>query len=142
MFDMAFSQPLIGGLLIGVSAAGLLLANGRIAGISGIAWGALSSRPPASWRGTFLAGLVLGAFLSHQVSGIAPPEPASSPVFLTVLAGLTVGFGVHLGSGCTSGHGVCGLGRLSKRSLVATLLFMAAGMVTVYILRHVVGVDW
>lgn len=137
---MAFITPLIGGLLIGMSAILLLLANGRIAGISGLTWGALTSRPLASWRWLFLAGLVLGAFLYHKISGLPAPLPSSSPTVLTILAGLIVGFGVHLGSGCTSGHGVCGLGRLSKRSLVATLVFMSAGIVTVFILRHVAGI--
>ena len=136
---MVFTSPLIGGLLIGISATMLLLANGRIAGISGLTWGALSSRPLTLWRWMFLAGLVLGAFIYHNVSGAPTPEPVSRPVALPVLAGLIVGFGVQLGSGCTSGHGVCGLGRLSKRSLVATLVFMAAGMVTIYITRHLVG---
>lgn len=136
---MTFSTPLFGGLLIGMSAMLLLLANGRIAGISGLAWRALSDRPLALWRWMFLVGLVLGTFVYHKLSGAPTPEPASNPVALTVFAGLVVGFGVQLGSGCTSGHGVCGLGRLSKRSLVATLVFMAAGMVTVYILRHVIG---
>lgn len=135
---MGFTSPLIGGLLIGISATVLLLANGRIAGISGLTWGALTSRPPELWRWMFLAGLVLGAFVYHNVSGTPAPEPTSRPVALSVLAGLIVGFGVQLGSGCTSGHGVCGLGRLSRRSLVATLVFMGAGMVTVYITRHVI----
>lgn len=137
---MGYSLPLIGGLIIGLSAMVLLLANGRVAGISGLAWGALSSRPVAWWRWLFLAGLVLGAYLFHKLSGIPAPEPASNPVLLTIAAGFIVGFGVQLGSGCTSGHGVCGLGRLSPRSLVATLVFMAAGMVTVFFLRHVIGV--
>lgn len=137
---MAFSLPLMGGLMIGISAIVLLLANGRVAGISGLAWGAVSSRPLAWWRWLFLAGLVLGAYLFHTLSGIPAPEPASKPVFLTIAAGFIVGFGVQLGSGCTSGHGVCGLGRLSPRSLAATLVFMAAGMVTVFLLRHVIGV--
>lgn len=138
--ELTFITPLVGGLLIGTSAVLFLLANGRIAGISGLAWGALSDRPFALWRWMFLAGLVLGAYAYHKVSGIPVPEPASNSIVLTILAGLIVGFGVHMGSGCNSGHSVCGLGRLSKRSFVATLAFMSAGIVTVFLLRHVVGV--
>ena len=138
--ELTFTTPLLGGLLIGTSAAIFLLATGRIAGISGIVWGAISNKTSGLWRWIFLAGLVLGTLLYHEISGTPAPAPASHSPLLITLAGLAVGFGVHLGSGCTSGHGVCGLGRLSKRSLVATLSFMAAGIITVYILRHVYGV--
>jgi len=136
---MLLNPALTGGLLIGSAAIFLLLANGRIAGISGLAWGAVSTRPVALWRWLFLAGLVIGAVAYHQVSGVpAPASPDESPA-MAIVAGLVVGVGVHTGNGCTSGHGVCGLGRLSMRSLVATLTFMASGIGTVFIARHVIG---
>jgi uncharacterized membrane protein YedE/YeeE len=123
---------LIGGLLIGAAAVGLALFNGRIAGISGIVGGLLK---PVSgdwaWRLAFVAGLLASTLL------IAKPQiriEADTPTL--IIAGLLVGFGTRLGSGCTSGHGVCGLSRLSLRSLVATLLFMSSAVVTVYLVRH------
>lgn len=136
---MTYTAAATGGLLIGASAIILLLANGRIAGISGIIWSALTSRPAALWRWLFIIGMVLGTYLYHQLSGVpAPPSPQSS-LPLIVVAGLLVGFGVNLGSGCTSGHGVCGLGRRSPRSLAATLTFMASGIFTVFVVRHIIG---
>jgi uncharacterized membrane protein YedE/YeeE len=131
--------PLAGGLLIGVSAVLLLLMLGRIAGISGILWNAVSAEPDNLWRWMFILGLLAGPLLYHWLSGTAYPAPNPSPWWLAAIAGLLVGFGVRLGSGCTSGHGVCGLGRLSPRSLAATLTFMGTGIVTVYLLRHVLG---
>lgn len=135
----SYILPLIGGLLIGSAAVLLLLLLGRIAGISGIVWGAVSGQADNSWRWLFLAGLVVGPLLYHQLSGITYPQPSPLPWWQAIAGGLLVGFGVKLGSGCTSGHGVCGIGRLSTRSLVATGVFMATGIVTVYLLRHVVG---
>ncbi|WP_062118316.1 YeeE/YedE family protein [Aureimonas sp. AU40] len=131
---------LSGGLLIGLSAALLLLANGRVAGISGILDGVL--KPAGSefeWRAAFLVGLVTAAPLL-MFAGVARP-PVSIDVTLPVvaLAGLLVGFGTRLGSGCTSGHGVCGVARGSRRSLVATLTFMASAMATVFLVRHGMG---
>lgn len=130
---------LAGGVLIGAAAALFVLANGRILGISGIVGGLL---PPKSgdsgWRITFL----LGMFAAPIVFGLlAPTDLNPTPIIdagyvLLVIAGLLVGFGTRLGAGCTSGHGVCGLSRLSPRSLVATLSFMVAGFVTVFFLRH------
>lgn len=128
---------LAGGVLIGLATAVLLLFNGRIAGISGIVGGLLQRTPgPVGWRMAFVLGLVIAPVLWTMVSVIPPVEIEASQGVL-VLAGLIVGFGTRLGSGCTSGHGVCGLSRLSPRSLAATLIFMAAGFVTVYLLRHV-----
>ena len=135
----SYSTPFIGGLLIGTSAVMLLLFLGRIAGISGILWGAVSAAADNSWRWMFLAGLVLGPLLYHSLTDTPYPEASPLQWWHAVLGGLLVGFGVQLGSGCTSGHGVCGIGRLSIRSLVATLTFMCAGIVTVYITRHVAG---
>jgi len=129
---------LIGGLIIGLATVLFLMFNGRIAGISGIVGGLLNpKRDDISWRIAFIAGLVL----SPLVFGLVFPMPkvqidASYP--LLVLAGLLVGIGTRYGSGCTSGHGVCGLSRRSPRSMVATLAFMLAGFVTVYIIRHLI----
>lgn len=129
---------LTGGLLIGLAAALLLLFNGRIAGISGILSGLLTANSPSErlWRGAFVIGLVCGAAIYSWLHGGLPLQhQASSPGLL--LAGLLVGFGTRLSSGCTSGHGVCGLARRSPRSLVATATFIACGMLTVYLTRHV-----
>lgn len=133
--------PLAGGLMIGTAAGGYLLFNGRIAGISGLASAALGLTPEANARPLsrgFIAGMLLGAaayiaFLSRQDFAVT-----SAPLLL-VVAGLLVGYGTRLGSGCTSGHGVCGLARLSPRSVIATLTFMAAAAVTVFAARHVLG---
>ena len=126
--------PLAGGLLIGLSSIMLLLTLGRIAGISGILWGALSD-PDRSWRWQFVSGLVAGAFAIHALTGRPIPAPSDAPLFMAVIAGILVGIGTRVGSGCTSGHGVCGIGRRSVRSIVATCTFMATGVVTVALLR-------
>ncbi len=131
----------IGGLLIGLSAAVLWLGIGRIAGISGILGALLPPRAgDIAWRLAFLAGLIASPVLYGMAGGVLPAIllPASPPVI--VAGGLLVGFGTRLGGGCTSGHGVCGLARLSPRSLVATLLFMASGFATVGITRHLLGI--
>jgi uncharacterized membrane protein YedE/YeeE len=132
----AYTTPLIGGLLIGASAVALLYFLGRIAGIGGIVWGAVSAQPDNSWRWLFVVGLVAGPLLFHSLSNT--PYPAASPLqwWHAVAGGLLVGFGVKMGSGCTSGHGVCGIGRLSPRSLLATITFMVTGIITVYVTRH------
>jgi uncharacterized membrane protein YedE/YeeE len=134
---------LIGGLLIGLSATGLLLGIGRLAGISSIAFGlidGLREKQPSDewpWRLVFLAGLMGGAWAWFRWTGaVVNPRQHLSPLVL-VASGLLVGWGTSMGHGCTSGHGVCGLGRRSVRSLVATLTFMAAGGVTVFVARHV-----
>ena len=128
---------LLGGALIGFAAVLLLVANGRIAGISSII-GDLLTRPTTDigWRIAFVCGLGLGACSYRLIAGewFAVDSAATWPVMLT--AGLFVGFGTRMGGGCTSGHGVCGLARLSPRSLVATLVFMASGMLTVFVTRH------
>ncbi|MBX8812711.1 YeeE/YedE family protein (plasmid) [Pseudochrobactrum algeriensis] len=130
-----------GGLLIGLSAVLLMLFEGRIAGISGIV-----SRlfPPYSdsrflSRAGFVLGLLAAPFLYLLFTGALPAITVASDPVLMMSAGLLVGFGAVLGSGCTSGHGVCGISRLSPRSLLATTLFMAAGFITVFIMRHLVG---
>jgi uncharacterized membrane protein YedE/YeeE len=129
----------LGGLLIGGAAVFLLLVNGRVAGISGILGGALSrSCDDRSWRIAFLLGLPLGAMGVGALRGGLELQVSASTLTL-VAAGLLVGFGTRLGSGCTSGHGVCGIGRGSRRSLVATIVFMASGIVTVFAVRHLLG---
>lgn len=130
---------LIGGGMIGLASTLLMLSLGRIAGISGIfAGGLMPGGTERGWRLAFLAGLIApGAVLA--LSGQVPPFAFAAGGPLLVIAGLLVGFGTRLGSGCTSGHGVCGLARLSMRSLAAVLTFMAAGFVTVGILRHLLG---
>ena len=135
-----FMMPLLGGALIGLASAVMLVLNGRIAGISGILGGLLGARSgEASWRSAFLAGLILAGTASMLVAPEAfPTELPRSPMALGV-AGLLVGFGTRMGGGCTSGHGVCGNGRLSARSVVATLTFIATGMLTVGIIRHAFG---
>jgi uncharacterized protein len=132
---LSAGRALGGGVLIGLSSWLLLAALGRVAGISGIAASAITAQEPANqgaWRWMFLGGLVVGGMLATLALGA--PVVASRPAWLLVVAGLLVGFGTVLGSGCTSGHGVCGLGRRSARSLVATLVFMGAGMATVAVL--------
>lgn len=142
MIDWAHFTPwssLLGGIMIGVAAAALLLLNGRIAGISGILGGLLRPvRGDAAWRAAFIAGLIFApAFYGWFARLPAPTIEAGYPMLL--LAGLLVGAGTRYGSGCTSGHGVCGLARLSPRSLAATAAFMAAGFVTVFVVRHLLA---
>ena len=130
---------LTGGVVIGLAAALLLLVNGRVAGISGIVGGLL--RPRAGefgWRLAFMAGLLM-APLVYAMAGQRPPITIDAGYPVLIVAGLLVGLGTRYAGGCTSGHGVCGLSRLSPRSLVATLSFMAAGFATVYVVRHVIG---
>lgn len=132
---------LAGGLLIGLSAALLLVSHGRIAGISGIAGGLLTRphRSDVAWRVAFLVGMVgTGAVLAALRPELFRFELSRSAAAL-VVAGLLVGFGSRLGNGCTSGHGVCGLGRFSKRSFAATLTFMATGALTVFVVQHLLG---
>lgn len=130
-------RGLASGVLIGASAALLLIADGRIAGISGIA-ARLLGRPDRDtpWRGAFLLGLVLGPVLYAAASGAWPAVQIGAPWPVLVAAGLLVGFGTRLGSGCTSGHGVCGLARLSVRSAAAVATFMAMAVLTVFATRH------
>lgn len=133
-------SALVGGLLIGASAALFLVLNGRIAGISGILGGLLQPRrDELGWRIAFLAGLLAAPLVYAAAGGAVPSLSIDAPISLLILAGLLVGFGTRLGSGCTSGHGVCGIGRGSPRSLVATAIFMATATVTVFVSRHVLG---
>lgn len=132
-------SSLAGGIVIGISAAMLILLNGRIAGISGVLGGLLRPlRGDVTWRVAFIAGLV-GAPLLYALFSELPRPQIDSGYAGLIAAGLLVGVGTRYGSGCTSGHGVCGISRLSPRSLVATAAFMLAGFVTVYIVRHLLG---
>lgn len=132
-----FVSSLVGGMLIGLASTLLILFNGRIAGISGIV-GSLWPPGAGIWRWGFVLGLLLSPWLYGLVAPL-PPMQFDAPWLLYLAAGGLVGFGTRLGSGCTSGHGICGLSRLSKRSLAATLVFMAMGFVTVYVVRHGIG---
>jgi len=133
-------SALTGGLLIGIAAALMLLVQGRIAGISGIIGGLLRPVPgEVAWRVLFLVGMMLAPWLILPYSGHLPQVSATVSDRALIASGLLVGFGTRLGSGCTSGHGVCGLARRSQRSLVATLTFLASGALTVWVLRHLVG---
>lgn len=134
-------SALSGGILIGLAATLLLLFNGRIAGISGIMDGFINvSREELYWRIAFLVGIVMGAFLFHQIQPDFYQPRENFPVWLLALGGFLVGFGTRMGNGCTSGHAVCGIARFSVRSITATITFMASGFLTVYIIRHVLGV--
>src|SRR5215469_18081453 len=140
---MANFTPLsaaIGGALIGLSAVLLMLLNGRIAGISGILAGGLGFEiGDKGWRIAFIAGLILAPLVAGAF-GYAVPLPEMPANWLVVVAaGLLVGFGTRLGGGCTSGHGVCGMARLSPRSLLATVVFIVFGVITVYVTRHLFG---
>lgn len=137
---MTLGPALAGGLLIGLASAGLLLLNGRVAGISGIFAGLFEPRRgDRAWRALFIAGLIAGA------AAVALLRPGTfhfdvvRPPALILAAGVLVGFGTRLSNGCTSGHGICGVSRFSPRSLVATATFMAAGALTVFVVRHVLG---
>ncbi len=131
-------SALVGGILLGLASVMFILVNGRILGISGILGGLLvPQRSDTSWRVFFLLGLVLAPVtLSLVAPGLVPVPRIEAGTGAIVAAGLLVGLGTRYGSGCTSGHGVCGLSRLSPRSLVATLAFMASGFAVVYVVRH------
>ena len=133
-----FLIAFIGGLMLGLYVVGYLYVNGRIAGISGLIGQVLNSKTvfktPAIW---FLSGLILTPFIYGLF--VQPEIELNASPLMMIVAGLLVGFGTRLGSGCTSGHGICGISRLSKRSIVATMTFMFAGFVAVYLIRHITG---
>ena len=132
-------SALAGGVLIGVAAAMFALLNGRIAGISGIVGGLLErAKGDVAWRVAFVLGLV-GAPMVYMLFAAVPKPQIDAEFGALIAAGLLVGIGTRYGSGCTSGHGVCGLSRLSLRSLTATLIFMGAGFATVFVMRHLLG---
>jgi len=135
---LEFTPALIGGLLIGLSASLMMFFYGRIAGISGMISNLISPKHPQKFASTaFLVGLIMGAALMSYFADIDSAPLTKNPIYI-IVAGLLVGYGTSLGSGCTSGHGICGISRLSLRSTVATLTFMASGILTVYIVRHVI----
>ena len=141
-FDWTHFTPwlsLTGGVLIGIAAAAFILVNGRILGISGIVGGLLAPKPgDVGWRIAFVLGLLAApaSFGLIAPAGVPPVPRLDAGLGTVIAAGLLVGFGTRCGAGCTSGHGVCGISRLSPRSMVATLVFMAAGFVTVFLVRH------
>ena len=143
MFETAFTPwaSLAGGVLIGVSATLLMLFVGRVMGATGVLAGLVqpSSGQDFAWRAALLAGMVTGSAIVWLVSGEMPAVNVPISTIALVVGGLIVGVGVTFGSGCTSGHGVCGMARLSPRSIVATLTFMAFTFVTVFMIRHVLG---
>lgn len=137
MAEFNWITALFGGVLIGLSATLLLAFNGRIAGISGMVNGAITFTHKQVWRWMFILGMLLGGIIYEY--GLAP-QPTSTSTFAPwamIVGGFLVGFGTRMGSGCTSGHGVCGLGRLSLRSLVAVLTFLITAILTVFVMRHV-----
>lgn len=129
----------VGGLLIGASATILLAFNGRIAGISGMVNGALTFARAEQWRWWFIGGMLGGGALYEYALAPQPTPISTFAPWAMVMGGFIVGFGTRMGNGCTSGHGVCGLGRLSGRSLVAVITFMATAAITVFLTRHVFG---
>ena len=140
MAQLSPITAIAGGLLIGLAAALFLLLTGRIAGISGIFAGLLNIRSEdKAWRIAFIAGLILVPVIAGWIGdGMAPPKLPSSWIVI-VAAGLLVGFGTRLGGGCTSGHGICGIGRFSARSIAATIVFMVTAVLTVAVTHHVLG---
>lgn len=130
-----------GGLLIGLAAAVMIVFNGRIAGVSGVLGGLMfdGNRSDRRWRSMFLGGMVLGAVLLTTLVTSLPAGRLQTGWLGMAIAGLIVGYGTRMGSGCTSGHGVCGIARLSTRSITATITFMAFGALTVFVIRHLLG---
>ncbi|HEY9649525.1 MAG TPA: YeeE/YedE family protein [Coleofasciculaceae cyanobacterium] len=137
MAEFNWLTALVGGVLIGLSATLLLAFNGRIAGISGMVNGAITFTKKEVWRWMFLFGMLLGGMLYEYGFASLPTPTSTFAPWAMIVGGLLVGFGTRMGSGCTSGHGVCGLGRLSVRSLVAVLTFVITAILTVFVVRHV-----
>ncbi len=134
-------SALFGGILIGLSASMLMLLNGRIAGISGIVKGLIkpSSASEINWRIAFIVGLIFGGFAYSLIFPVEIKPPEGINTLTLIIGGLIVGIGTAMGNGCTSGHGVCGVARFSIRSIIATATFLSTGILTVYIIRHVLG---
>ncbi len=140
MIPPEFINALIGGLLIGLAGILLLISDGKIAGISGMIGGLLRSQTRLNgWRYAFLGGLIVGGFGMHLFGFQVFTPLATRSYGALIAAGLLVGLGTQIGSGCTSGHGICGIGRLSGRSLIATVTFVVTGAITVYVVEHILG---
>ena len=139
MSEVNWIAALAGGMLIGLSATILLAFDGRIAGISGIVNGAIKFKPEENWRWLFIVGMLTGGFLYEYVFASESTTLYSFAPVAMILGGFLVGIGTRMGNGCTSGHGVCGLGRLSFRSLVAVITFMITAIITVFVTRHLIG---
>jgi uncharacterized membrane protein YedE/YeeE len=134
-----FILALIGGGLVGLASSILLYSHGKVAGISGILGGFLvGSTEDKPWRLSFLIGLLMAGFVYAFIDTSAFSNTQIQPIWITILAGLLVGFGTQLGNGCTSGHGICGLARGSKRSFAATMMFMVTGMIAAFIVQHLI----
>lgn len=136
MVEFNWITGLLGGILIGISATILLAFDGRIAGISGMINGALEFTAQQNWRWYFLGGMLIGGFLYEYLLPLPSTPQSNFNLGAMIIGGLLVGFGTRIGNGCTSGHGVCGLGRLSMRSLVAVISFMTSAIITVFITHH------
>jgi hypothetical protein len=140
MHNLTLLSGLFGGALIGLAAAALMLLTGRLAGVSGICGGVLSfTSPDRGWRLAFVAGLIAAPLIAALFGAPLPRPAMSGNLVLVAAAGLLVGVGSRMGSGCTSGHGVCGFARFSARSIAATIIFMGTAVVTVAIVRHGLG---
>jgi hypothetical protein len=140
MHHLAPVSGLFGGALIGLAAAAMMLLTGRIAGVSGIFGGLLTMRPSdRAWRIAFVAGLIAAPLIAVLAGASLPRPPMTTNIALIAAGGLLVGFGSRMGSGCTSGHGVCGFARLSARSIAATVIFMVVAVITVAAVRHGFG---
>lgn len=138
MLELIPWTSLFGGLLLGVSAVLLMLVNGKTAGISGIVNGIITPRTRDwAWRVLFVAGMVIGGGVAVAYGNFQAPDLTTTPLITIVAAGVLVGLGTKIGNGCTSGHGICGIGRLSPRSIIATCTFMAVAALTVYLRLHV-----
>ncbi|MGF1540217.1 MAG: YeeE/YedE family protein [Pleurocapsa sp.] len=138
MTEVNWIPAVIGGMLIGLSATILLAFDGRIAGISGMVNGAIKFKPEENWRWLFIAGILGGAVLYEYVFASQPTPLSSLAPGAMIIGGFLVGIGTRMGNGCTSGHGVCGLGRLSFRSLVAVMTFMITAILTVFVTHHAI----
>lgn len=140
MLNPDFINALIGGILIGLAASGMMSANGRIMGVSGIINGLLTPRTKnILWRVLFLLGIILGSFFIPKIGFSIMETPFDRGITSAIFGGLLVGVGTKLGSGCTSGHGVCGISRFSFRSLAATIVFILMGIITVALFNHFLG---
>jgi uncharacterized membrane protein YedE/YeeE len=140
MIHADYVEPILGGLFIGAGASLLLVMNGRIAGISGIASGIFSAnRGDRAWRPLFIVGLLIGGLMLRIIHPTSFQDTTHRSLAAIIIAGALVGFGASMGSGCTSGHGVCGISRLSPRSLVATATFMGFGVLSVWLIRMLTG---